>query len=157
MHVRGDKLVSYSLLLLCWLLVLFATFIVHYPEVHEKVSVLEMLHDDVVAFQTIGVLPGLEGLDQDHVGGVVGDHDIVVPAPSSGSKALCIICVELSLVNGVHMQAMGAVIWWWGFDIFIWRCSVGKKTSTMGLLESWLLRRGMPQSCQGWRPQSHRD
>ena len=104
-------MVSYSPLLLHQLLVLFAALIVKDLEVHGDVSVLEAVHAHIVGFQTVGVLPGLKGLDQDYVGGVLGNHDVLVHAPSFGWKAPCVVCVELALVNGLHVKVVGAVTW----------------------------------------------
>ena len=56
-HVGRDKLEIFSPLILHRLPVFFAALIVQDLEVHEELSVFEALHDDILDFQTAGVLP----------------------------------------------------------------------------------------------------
>ena len=55
---------------------------------------------------------GRKGLDKDDVGGVVGNHDILVSIPCSGGEAACVVCVELAAMHFFYVEAMDAVIWW---------------------------------------------
>ena len=59
-------------------------------------------------------------MDQDDVGGVVGDHNVLVPTPYSGGEAACAVRVELAVMHCFHMEAMGVVVCWQGF-VFVVR------------------------------------
>ena len=57
------------------------------------------------------IFPGLEGLDHDHAGGVLGDHGVIVTAPCFGCKLLCVVGVEIGLVHGLYVEVIANIAW----------------------------------------------
>ena len=97
--------------------VFFAALIVCALEIYKKVLVLQSFHDDILGVDAVDIFLGLEGMDDDDVGGVVGNHDVLVPTPRSCGEAACVVCVELSVVHCFYVEAMDTVIWWQGFNV----------------------------------------
>ena len=91
-------------------------------EIYEEVRVLYSLRDDVVGVEAVDIFLGREGLDKDDVGGVVGNHDVLVPTPCSGGEAIRVVCVKFAKMHCFHMEAMCVVVWWQGLTVVARRC-----------------------------------
>ena len=117
MHVGRDTLVSHTPFLFHQFLVFRAALVVEDLEVYEEVFVLKSLHDDVVGVEAVDMFLGRKGMDKDDVGGVVGNHDILVSAPCSGGEAACVVYVELAAMHCFYVEAMDVVVWWQGLTV----------------------------------------
>ena len=104
-------------------------------EIYEEVRVLYSLRDDVVGVEAVDIFLGREGLDKDDVGGVVGNHDVLVPTPCSGREAACGVCVELAVMHSFYVEAMDAVVWWQSFTVVARRRCLGYVASPLELDE----------------------
>ena len=114
-YVGRDKLVSYVSLFFHQLLVLLTALIVGDLEIHEEILVLQFLYYDGVGFRAVHIFSGLEGLDQGDVGGVVGNHDVLVTTPPcSGGEAACacVVRIDLGLVHCLYVEAIDVTVWW---------------------------------------------
>ena len=61
-------------------------------------------------------------MDEDDVGGVVGNNDIVVPPPRAGREAACAVRAELAAMHCFYVEVMDAIVWWQGLTAVARRC-----------------------------------
>ncbi len=84
-----------------------AGLVVQDLEVDVEASLLEPLHDGVVGFEAVRVLPGLEGRDKDDVAGVVRHHDVLVAAPATYREAASVVGVQFAGVLHTNVEFVG--------------------------------------------------
>ena len=110
-HARRDEPVSHSPFFSRQLIVFLAALVVKGLEVYKEVLILQSLHDDAVGIKAVDIFWGHKGLDEDDVGGVLGNHDVLVSAPCSGGEAACVVCVDLAMMHCFYVETIDAVIW----------------------------------------------
>ena len=77
--------------------VLLSGFVVNELVVNGMAARLEAGHDAGVCGDTVAILAGLEGFDEDGVGvAMVGNHEVLIAAAGSDWEAACVVGVESS-------------------------------------------------------------
>ena len=110
MYIGGHELV-YGLLDVSGVAaVLLAGFVVEDLVVNDVAVLLEAVHDAGVCGDTVAILAGLEGFDEDDVGvTMVSDHELLVAAAGAEWEAACVVGVESAGGIDPEVELFGSV------------------------------------------------